>query len=131
MKAECPHCKQKGINLFSKWWSGSTNPSHCSLCKKISYVSNKARYNSFPALISILFSSSGILATLFLGSFYYLLLLPTGYFASQVYLVFKIPMVKSTKKQIEQNKKSGNMLIFFVICAFVIYYIVTTIILNP
>jgi hypothetical protein len=124
MKTDCPHCAKKGISYFSKWWSGSTTPALCNQCNNFSYVNNGTRHYSFPTVINIIIAAFGVVGFILTQKLFLLCLLPLGYLISKIYLVLYSPMVKSTKKQIDANKRVGNFILLFLFSSLIIYKII-------
>ena len=115
---ECPNCKDKGIGIWSKIWSGSDSPSTCKICSRLSYVPVKYRLGSqpyWPFIVS--WTTIGLTAYLFLltGLLFFLILIPLIWIAGKFFELASLPMVPISEEESKASKKAGNWFLLVII----------------
>jgi hypothetical protein len=121
----CPSCNEKGIGFWSKLWSGSSSPSECKSCGKLSYVHSKYRFgfqSGWPTLFKFLGAGLSLFLLFQTNSVFSLLLFPVIWLACSFWELSSLPMESISQEHIVVAKKSGNLLIIglFIVFGFVL-----------
>ncbi len=106
---QCPHCRELGISLLAKLWSGSSSPAKCRHCGGLSYVATLWHINV--GIIAAIPTLVGLLLLWLLDSF--LPLLIGQVIQSGVYAVgwHRASMLKTSRVQLNATKPFGWALV--------------------
>jgi len=126
---ECPHCGEKGVSIWAKFWSGSPTPAKCVNCGNLSFVHSKYRLG-FQSVWPALGKFVGVFLSIWLlyvtNSLWALLVLPVVWFSCSAWELATLPLTPITEERVAQGRKYGNIFLGAVLLIVVFGYLLQT-----
>ena len=111
---QCPHCQEKEIGIWAKFWCGSDTPAKCNSCGELSYVHSKYRFgfqSAWPFLVTWLAIALCIYLFFVSNNIYVLLGSPFLWLAGRFGELASLPMQPITEQHSAASRKFGNWFI--------------------
>ena len=108
---QCPHCRNKGIGIWAKFWCGSDTPAECSSCGKMSYVHSKYRFgfqSAWPFLVSWLAIAVAVYIFFAGNNIYSLVAIPFIWLTGRFVELASLPMQTISAEESAASRKFGN-----------------------
>lgn len=119
---ECPHCENKGIGVWDKFWCGSDSPAICTLCGNLSCVPVKYRLGSqsyLPFITSWAVMALIVYLALKSGLIYLLAAIPFVWLVGRFVELASLPMRPISKEESAISRKFGNGFVLVIIALIV------------